>query len=93
MKDIEEIIQIYRRYKEIAFTSKCRLEGLMMIGEPEASERDFMRMIQLKKDLENEAGWIGCKLSMGMSNDFELAAKMGSNFVRIGTAIFGERNL
>ena len=30
-------------------------------------------------------------LSMGMSNDFEVAIEEGANLVRIGTAIFGER--
>jgi len=31
-------------------------------------------------------------LSMGMSNDYEIAIEEGSNIVRIGTSIFGERN-
>jgi len=32
-------------------------------------------------------------LSMGMSNDYEVAIREGSNLVRVGTAIFGARNL
>ena len=32
-------------------------------------------------------------LSMGMSNDFKLAIEYGSNLVRIGTAIFGAREI
>ena len=31
-------------------------------------------------------------LSMGMTNDFEVAIEEGANIVRIGTGIFGERN-
>ena len=31
-------------------------------------------------------------LSMGMSNDYKLALKCGSNMIRIGSKIFGERN-
>lgn len=62
-----------------------------MIGEPDASERDFTRMIELRAELEEEIGWNECKISMGMSNDFELAARMGSDLVRVGSAIFGER--
>lgn len=31
-------------------------------------------------------------LSMGMSNDYEIALQEGANIVRIGTAIFGKRN-
>ena len=32
------------------------------------------------------------ELSMGMSNDFEIAIEHGSTLVRVGTAIFGERD-
>jgi uncharacterized pyridoxal phosphate-containing UPF0001 family protein len=31
------------------------------------------------------------ELSMGMSNDFEIAVEEGATYVRVGTAIFGER--
>ena len=31
------------------------------------------------------------QLSMGMSNDYEVAIEEGATFVRVGTAIFGER--
>jgi PLP dependent protein len=63
----------------------------MMIGEIEEGERDFTKMIQLRNELETEFGWKNCKLSMGMSGDYELAAQMGTDIVRIGTAIFGSR--
>ncbi len=33
------------------------------------------------------------KLSMGMSSDFEEAIALGANYVRVGTAIFGERKV
>ena len=33
-----------------------------------------------------------CELSMGMSNDFEIAIEEGSTIVRVGTEIFGERD-
>jgi len=36
-------------------------------------------------------GYEGRELSMGMTNDFELAVEEGSTMVRIGTALFGER--
>jgi pyridoxal phosphate enzyme (YggS family) len=95
LKSKEEIIQIYRHYlhlkKESADTLNYSLNGLMMIGEIEASERDFAKMIQLRRELEVEIDWNDCKLSMGMSGDYELAARMGSDIVRIGSAIFGDR--
>lgn len=33
-----------------------------------------------------------CEISMGMSNDYKIAIEEGSTFIRVGTAIFGERN-
>ena len=46
----------------------------------------FENMRKLRKDSNFSI------LSMGMSEDFEIAIDEGSNMVRIGTAIFGERN-
>jgi uncharacterized pyridoxal phosphate-containing UPF0001 family protein len=44
-------------------------------------------------DLKQKSGDESFKiLSMGMSSDFEVAIQEGSNMVRIGSAIFGERN-
>ena len=45
------------------------------------------------KILKQEAEKLNLKhLSMGMSSDYEIAASQGSTFLRLGTAIFGERN-
>ena len=62
-----------------------------MIGQVEEAERDFTKMIELKRQIQSETSWNDCKISMGMSADFELAAGMGSDIVRVGSAIFGER--
>lgn len=66
------------------------VEGLMTIPpyseEPEHSRPYFRRLREL-------AGRFGLKdLSMGMTNDFEVAIEEGATLVRIGTAIFGERS-
>ncbi|MBV9504895.1 MAG: YggS family pyridoxal phosphate-dependent enzyme [Acidobacteriia bacterium] len=66
-----------------------RLLGLMTMPpwsrEPEAS-RPFFRQLRELADQH------GCRqLSMGMSNDFEVAIEEGSTCVRIGTALFGKR--
>jgi PLP dependent protein len=73
---------------------KDRLSGLMLIGAVGESERDFSAMLELKRALTAQLGndyCCCCRLSMGMSGDYELAVKMGSSVVRVGTAIFGER--
>ena len=41
--------------------------------------------------MEHATGWALPELSMGMSNDFEIAIEEGATMVRVGRAIFGER--
>ncbi|MEZ4923118.1 MAG: YggS family pyridoxal phosphate-dependent enzyme [Crocinitomicaceae bacterium] len=73
------------------------VEGLMTIGKFSSSEKEIRPCFQLLKQLADETD---CsmyervelkELSMGMSNDFDIAIEEGSTMVRIGTAIFGER--
>jgi pyridoxal phosphate enzyme (YggS family) len=70
------------------------LQGLMTIppffGDPEEARPYFRRLRELRDDLQKK-GFHLPELSMGMSNDFEVAIAEGATFVRIGTAIFGER--
>lgn len=75
--------------------------GLMTITrfypEPERARPDFQAMKKLKEQvlaLENIPDSLrdnNCALSMGMSQDFEIAIEEGASIVRIGTALFGER--
>ncbi|MEI6503376.1 MAG: YggS family pyridoxal phosphate-dependent enzyme [Armatimonadota bacterium] len=72
-------------------------QGLMTIPplghDPEQSRPYFRRLAQLRHDLSGR-GVPECHLrhlSMGMSNDFEVAIEEGATLVRVGTAIFGPR--
>lgn len=73
-----------------------RLLGVMTIGRPDASmQPEAFR--QLRDVRARVAAALGraedaLELSMGMSADFETAIAMGSNNVRVGSTIFGERN-
>lgn len=51
----------------------------------------FRRVREVQERALALAGFKGRELSMGMTNDFELAVEEGSTMVRIGTALFGER--
>lgn len=51
----------------------------------------FSRLRAIHEDAKSLPGYVGRELSMGMTNDFELAVAEGSTMVRIGTALFGER--
>jgi PLP dependent protein len=70
------------------------LMGLMTMppyfDDPELSRPYYIRLRELKEKMIKE-GIPLRELSMGMSNDFEIAIEEGATFVRVGTAIFGER--
>lgn len=70
-----------------------RVKGLMTIPPPGETEQSFYEMARLFGDLKNERipDTYMDILSMGMSSDYALAVKYGSNTVRIGSAIFGSR--
>lgn len=72
------------------------LVGLMTIpppGPPERIRPYFRQLRQLLQEIEERKFefWRGCELSMGMSDDFEVAIEEGATMVRVGRAIFGPR--
>ena len=81
--------------RAVASLPRLQLRGLMTIPEPsddaEAQRAPFRRLRQLYEHLQHE-GLALDTLSMGMSHDLEAAIAEGATIVRIGTAIFGERN-
>jgi pyridoxal phosphate enzyme (YggS family) len=72
-----------------------QVEGLMTIPpyfeNPEQSRPYFRRLREIR-DRAARQGFHVPELSMGMSNDYEIAVEEGATFVRVGSAIFGERN-
>ncbi len=83
--------------EEISAFSNLEIKGLMTIGAFLANPEDVRPWFKLLRDLKgrvNEQEIAGVEigaLSMGMTNDYEVAIEEGSTMVRIGTAIFGER--
>lgn len=75
--------------------SSLKVEGLMTIppffDDPEKVRPYFRELRGLRDGLE-KSGFKLPELSMGMSNDFEVAIEEGATMVRVGTAIFGERS-
>jgi len=72
-----------------------QLRGLMTMApfvEDEGVLREaFAGLRGIHEGARKLPGYQGTELSMGMTNDFELAVEEGSTMVRIGTALFGER--
>lgn len=84
-KDLPELIEFLHRCPHL------KLEGLMTLPpffEEVEKVRPFFRKLRSLRDGLLPAG----KLSMGMSHDFAVAIEEGATHVRVGTAIFGERN-
>ena len=80
--------------KGVSVLPRIRLRGLMTIPEPtndEALQRQqFKQMRDLLNDLNKQSFGLDT-LSMGMSNDYNIAIEEGATIVRIGSAIFGAR--
>jgi hypothetical protein len=82
---------------QLAARPHLRIVGLMAIPplapDPESMRPHFRRLRELRDELAARpegSGWPGL-LSMGMSDDFEVAIEEGATHVRIGTALFGPR--
>lgn len=84
--------------KEIVRFPNIRVQGLMTIApfveNPEENRIHFANLRKLSVDIGKEkVNNVNMSiLSMGMTNDFEVAIEEGATMVRVGTAIFGERN-
>lgn len=75
---------------------RLRFDGLMVLppffDDPEATRAYFIRLREIRDELARQNAFSGQgELSMGMSHDFEVAIEEGATMVRVGTAIFGER--
>ncbi len=84
--------------KVLAACSNVRIRGLMQIAPYSEDLEDVRPYFRELKQLYDELSRISHPnlkfdyLSMGMSGDFELAIEEGANMVRIGSAIFGDRD-
>lgn len=91
---VEAVLPLCEAVSKLA---ALELKGLMAVppflDDTEAVRPYFRRLRELRDDAL-KTGVVGpgfCELSMGMSNDFEVAIEEGATFVRVGTALFGAR--
>lgn len=83
--------------QEVIKLPNINLIGLMTIGtftdDEKISRKEFSLLAKLKNEINNFLGIEKLtELSMGMSHDYLIAIEEGATIVRIGTAIFGNRN-
>ena len=74
---------------------RLTLEGFMTMApfseNPEDARPCFRALRELRDATEEKFGISLPRLSMGMSNDFEVAVEEGATWIRLGTILFGER--
>lgn len=82
--DLAELVSYLKTCVRLSF------DGLMVLppfyDDAEMTRPFFRRLRKLRDEV-----WPGGELSMGMTNDFEVAIEEGATIVRVGTAIFGAR--
>ena len=82
--------------KDVSCLENLSVKGLMIMppffNDPEKVRPYFFALRNLRDQIHQTLKRVDLhELSMGLSNDFEVAIEEGATFVRIGTAIFGER--
>lgn len=92
----EEVLDMVTQIAEFPHVS---IKGLMTIApfveNPEDNRKYFNKLKQLAVDIKakNIDNVTMDKLSMGMTGDYMVAVMEGASYVRVGTGIFGERNI
>jgi hypothetical protein len=80
---------------ELVALPNLEVGGLMTVGRLTSSEDEaratFRELRELSSRLRDRWPALGPALSMGMTDDFELAVEEGATIVRVGRALFGER--
>lgn len=88
--------ELERAVADLDATDHLDYRGLMTVGrlvdEPEAARPTFVALRALSEKLSASWPRLGPGLSMGMTDDFEVAIEEGATIVRIGRAIFGHRH-
>ncbi len=92
-----EINELSALAERVAALSRLELAGLMCVPpfleRAEQVRPHFRRLRELRDELTGKVGMALPVLSMGMSHDFEVAIEEGATEVRVGTALFGARNV
>jgi pyridoxal phosphate enzyme (YggS family) len=91
LNNFEEILELAEYCSTLP---NLKLEGLMTMA-PYTDNKELIRncfkLLKQYLDRLNSKGYKITELSMGMTNDYEIAIQEGATILRIGTAIFGDR--
>jgi pyridoxal phosphate enzyme (YggS family) len=91
-REAAEISQLAETLREMR---GIRILGAMTVARFDADESELRETFSATRDARRilaDAGHPATELSMGMSNDFELAVEEGATMVRVGSILFGARS-
>ena len=92
---LETEIEILNLVKKCSELKNIKLTGLMTMApltdDVNIIRKSFRDLRNLKNKINNK-GYNLTELSMGMTSDFEIAIEEGATMIRIGSAIFGDRD-
>jgi uncharacterized pyridoxal phosphate-containing UPF0001 family protein len=84
--------EIEDAYNAVSILPNIEVQGLMTVAppglEPAATRGVFRRLRERRDTLQDRRAMDGVQLSMGMTDDYEIAVEEGATVVRIGRAIF-----
>jgi PLP dependent protein len=86
--------EMEREAERLASLRGIRVRGVMTMAPFDADERTLRTVFAGARSIRSRlvaAGHEATELSMGMSNDFEIAVEEGATLVRLGTVLFGAR--
>lgn len=93
-----KVEEVMNAVEAISKMSHIQVDGLMTVApyveNPEDNRAIFRKLFELSVDIQKQKfdNISTSILSMGMSNDFKIAIEEGATMVRVGTAIFGNRD-
>ena len=92
LSDDEDVLKLVRHCSNLPNIELVGLMTMAAFTEDEKIIRNSFADLRNLKDKINKNGFDLSELSMGMTNDYEIAIEEGATMLRIGSAIFGQRD-
>lgn len=92
LQNEDDVFRLAEHCNSLENIKLCGLMTMAPFTEDEKIIRKTFSDLRELKDKLNKSGFDLKELSMGMTNDFEIAIEEGATMIRIGTAIFGSRS-
>jgi pyridoxal phosphate enzyme (YggS family) len=87
-----DFFELINKVRELANIKAAGLMTMAPYTDDEKVIRESFKKLRLLREKAREKGYELTELSMGMTNDYEIAIEEGATMIRIGTALFGDRN-